>query len=274
MNRVRGHPNVCEILGWKKITTRVYALVMKYYVECSVTTSIFGNLFLTSQYMHGILSGMKHLKDRGVCHRDIARENVLWNPVTQTAVITDFDTACVSRRRGYYRNVGRDDYDAPEKTAVIKFRDGQLEDLVERRRRHRTHREYHAYTDSADIYSAGVILWMLLNNTSSSPTPDKLKSWTHKMKKKKKHRSHIELDLLSRMLEFNPRARITLEEALEHPFLNSTGMDAECRTLYDHLYTGLNIEIEIEEHSEHSEEDSEEHSEHSEEEDNSALVSN
>jgi serine/threonine protein kinase len=245
LTRVRGHPNVCEILGWKSITSKIYAVVMKYYVECSVTKGIFGNLFLTSRYMHGLLSGMLHIRNEGVCHRDIARENVMWDPVTMTAVVTDFDTACVSRPGGYFRNVGRTDYDAPEKTDVIAFREGQVEDLRERRRRHRTHREYGPYHDTADVYSAGVILWMLLNDTSSSPSPEKLKAWIKKMRKKKKHREHSELDLLNRLLETNPRHRITLEEALNHPFLHTTDMDEECEHILARVRDLAEVELEV-----------------------------
>ena len=206
-----GQSNLCQILGWAPVEGGVYAILMEYYVELDPVISTFGNLHAISKYMQDLIIGITQLKECDICHRDIAMPNVMWDPIKEKGVIIDFDTACMARPvNGYKRDVGRTNYDAPEKTAVIqrKNNNSYSKDVF----------RYKRYDERADIYSCGVIFWMLLNKTIHSPSPSKLKSWVKKVKKRKRYITYIELDLLVKMLRYDPSKRIVLEDILQHKF--------------------------------------------------------
>jgi serine/threonine protein kinase len=156
----------------------------------------------------------------------------LWDPVNCKAVITDFDTSCLSRSSGYYRRVGRENYDAPEKIAIAEKRNDEFESALcsynrkfnrqsfKRKRRSTRLSIVRPYRDNADVYSAGIIFWMLLKGKKDSPKRRTVEKWIRNAKKKGLHRDYPEINLLLKMLNPDPRYRITLEHALEHDFLN------------------------------------------------------
>lgn len=242
-NRVRGHENVCELLGWKILDSNNYAMLLRYHIQCNPVTSTNGNLTAISKYMKGLLEGLLHLKNNNVCHRDIAKDNVLWDPVACRAVITDFDNSCISRHSGYYRNVGRDNYDAPEKLKVVANRSKEFDIAwdtyhykyerhgskdVKRRykfKRHRNnnssyeHKIVRPYRDNADVYSAGIIMWMLINGEPESPERKVVDKWLRRVKRKRLHRDYPEIDLLISLLAEHPKNRISIEDALNHSFI-------------------------------------------------------
>jgi len=220
MKKLRGHPNVGNILGWCSVDEKHYALVMDFYMNCDVITCSQGNLFLVSKIMKSILTGLAHIHHCKITHRDLAKDNILWNPVKEEAVIIDFDTSCFYRPQGYFRDVGRDKYDAPEKTAVIEIRRKLWESS---RKKPKPKRRLKAYNEKADVYSLGVLFWMLINNRHHSPSPYKLKRWIKKVKERRKAKKYPELDLLVKMLSFNPDRRISPADALNHPFIVNSG---------------------------------------------------
>ncbi len=191
MKRVAGSEFVVELLGWEKLNEDVYALLLPFYHNCEIVASTFDSHFMIARFMEGLLRGLKHLKDCGVAHRDIAPYNVMWNPVTLEVKIIDFDLACRTRSNGYRNFCGRDTYSAPEKL------NGH-------------------YYDNADVYSAGVMFWMMLTQHKHSPERKQLDNWIKKARKKYRHK--VEIDLLCKMLAFHPKDRISIEDALAHEF--------------------------------------------------------
>jgi len=219
MQHLKGHENVADILGWCPIDKRYYVIVMKYYEHCDVVTASEKNLYIVAKMMKSILTGLQYIHEKQVVHRDLAKDNILWNPITEQAVIIDFDTSCFFRPEGYFRNVGRDKYDAPEKTEVIEVRKELWKEYAETKQFPKQHKKMKAYTEKADMYSLGVLFWMLLNEKKHSPSPQKLKKWITKIKQKHKHKKYAELDLLVRMVTFDPLSRISPQDALNHPFI-------------------------------------------------------
>lgn len=231
MTRVRNHPNVAQLLGWKRVSKHSYAMLLEHYLECGLQTCFYSK-YLISEYMRGLLEGLHYLQARRVCHRDIAPQNIMWDPLRKCARIIDLDTACISRATGYMREVGRADYDAPEKYQV--FRDVKDANVDPRHIR--------PYSDIADVYSAGVIFWMLLLKVEEPPKPYKLQKWIAKAVERRRHRQYAEFDLLAKMLLPDPRKRISVQEALQHGFFQSYPADQTYLEIEDHLFTLLNYE--------------------------------
>jgi serine/threonine protein kinase len=239
MKRVRNHENIANLLGWCPIDKRHYALVMPYYESCDVILATRGNLVAIAKVMHSILTGLSFLHQSKVAHRDLSKDNILWDPVHERAVIIDFDTSCFYRPQGYFSNVGRDKYDAPEKTAVIEYRKRQKEKLQEGYETAPKHKrdEYLAvnprskhnigYTEKADVYSVGVLFYMLLYAREHSPKPESLKRKLRKLREKGHHKRFAEIDLLLKMLNYDPSLRISASEALQHPFFQYFKKDSE-----------------------------------------------
>ena len=112
--RVRGHPNVAEILGWRILSDNTYAFLMRHYVECDPRDTIRGNLCSVARYMFQIMNGIAHLHSRQVAHRDICLDNMLYNVIEERVVVNDLDLACPFRKQGYFKDVGREPYYPPE----------------------------------------------------------------------------------------------------------------------------------------------------------------
>lgn len=224
MRHLKGQKNIAEILGWCRATNKHFVIVLRHYNSADMIDASAGNLFIISKIMESIFLGVKQMHDNKVVHRDIAKSNILWNPLTDTATIIDFDNAAFYRPTGYYRNVGRDKYDSPEKTEMLEIREKLKEKMYaddKKKISHKNRKHMRAYTEKAEMYSLGVILWMLLNEKHHSPSPYKLKTWVTKMKARNKHKKYTELDLLVKLLNFDPDLRISVHEALQHPFIKN-----------------------------------------------------
>jgi serine/threonine protein kinase len=258
MHHLRNVPGVANVLGWcpvdkekglnslnslkskagQKIQkSKYFAIFMERYMNCDMIQCSQGNLVIIRKIMSSILQAVHNLHEHKVVHRDLAMDNIMWNPIKEEAVIIDFDTACFHRPQGYYRDVGRDKYDAPEKTEMLVLR-RKLYDSS--RKKPRSRKRLKSYTEKADIYSVGVIFWMLLTESTHSPDPYKLKRWVKKRKERGKHKRHAELDLLFKMLAFNAEKRPTPAEALSHAFFQEgqTEEEVKQRELYKeaHIY--------------------------------------
>lgn len=252
MLHLRGQPNVSEILGWTPVGQRHFVLVIRHYRSADMVDASHQNLFIISKMMQSTFEALKQVHDHQVVHRDVAKSNLLWNPLTDSVVIIDFDNACFFRKNGYYRDVGRDRYDAPEKTEMLEMRRKLKEKLDESRKKRlpssKIKKRMQAYHESADVYSLGVLMWMLLNGEKHSPSPRKLKEWVAKVKQRNRHKKYAEIDLLVRLLNFDPDRRITLAEALEHPFISKrpTQPDSDYANMKAYLFKKLDMEEECE----------------------------
>jgi len=245
MYKLRNQPNLAQMLGWCNVDKRRYCFIMNYYENCDLITASHGNLYIISKMMKGMLEGLKNMHNCGVVHRDLAKDNVLYDPIKEEITIIDFDTAAPMREK-YYRDLGRVKYDSFEKTATLE----QGEKLWKAKRKAKekgkeVKKERRVfYTYKSDVYSLGVIFWMLLLQEKHSPVPKDLKKWVKKVWEKKKHHKHPELDLLVKMLSYDPAMRISTEEALKHPFIsNPPPMNPEYKHMKVYLCKMMELDV-------------------------------
>lgn len=186
-------------------------------------------------FIYQILRGLKYIHSANVLHRDLKPANILVNANCDLK-ITDFGLARVSELN--------DDSDfLSEYVATRWYRPPEV--LL----------NYNTYGPALDVWSVGCILAemilrrpllpgentlnqiALIVNLLGSPTEEDLeecptqnaKKYIQSLGEKKKmpwkaiFRGKFfideELDLLDRMLTWDPRKRITVDEALEHPFV-------------------------------------------------------
>jgi len=160
-------------------------------------------------YLVQLLTGLKACHDVGVVHRDIKPQNLLLDDRYQLK-IADFGLSFLSKQHKDARDLlksccGTPGYQAPE---LIK---GEW------------------YTKACDIFSCGVVLFILLTGY-----PPFRKAWKHdkyyralcedKSADFWKNHSGVKLDkaskqLITGMLAYRGRERLTLEECLQHKWV-------------------------------------------------------
>uniref|UniRef100_A0A8D3DVH7 Mitogen-activated protein kinase n=1 Tax=Scophthalmus maximus TaxID=52904 RepID=A0A8D3DVH7_SCOMX len=141
-------------------------------------------------FLYQILRGLKYIHSANVLHRDLKPSNLLIN-TTCDLKICDFGLARIADpehdHTGFLTEyVATRWYRAPEIMLNSK-----------------------GYSKSIDIWSVGCILAEMLSNKPIFPGKHYLDQLNH----------ILALDLLGRMLTFNPIKRISVEEALAHPYL-------------------------------------------------------
>ena len=179
-----------------------------------------------------ILSALNYMDSKKIMHRDLKPDNMILLKKTSlskcTLKLVDFGLATVHDIDEYlYKRCGTPGFVAPE---VINAPNNQ---------------NIH-YTPKCDVFSAGVILYILL--TEKSPFDGK--SFREILQKNKKcniNFKHSALDssspatdLVKKMLEKDPKIRISAGEALEHPFMKM--IDTSQPSDFDDVVLHENVE--------------------------------
>ena len=161
-----------------------------------------------------ILSGLAYLHSNNVAHRDLKLENIMISDIEYVKIkkekyfdikIIDFGTARIFDKNKIGKAiVGSCYYIAPE---VLKKN----------------------YNIECDLWSAGVILYMLLvgippfDGSTDSQIISKVKKGIFNKKPKKYINASNEIkDLISKLLIYDPKKRLTAIQALQHPWFNVT----------------------------------------------------
>ncbi|KAI8349469.1 kinase-like domain-containing protein [Choanephora cucurbitarum] len=241
--RLMSHPNVCGIKAYfysqgdtKK--DEVYLnLVMEYVPETVYRVTRHYTkikqavpMLIVKLYMYQLFRSLAYSHTLGICHRDIKPQNLLVHPVTGVLKLCDFGSAKILVEGGM--NV-----------AYICSRYYRAPELIF---------GASCYTCSIDIWSAGCVMGELLLGQPLFPgesgidqlveiikvlgTPTKEQILTmnpnytdHKFPSIKPHplskvfRSRTPpeaIDLLSHILQYDPKQRPTASEAMVHPFFD------------------------------------------------------
>ncbi|KAM7541228.1 hypothetical protein Aperf_G00000031286 [Anoplocephala perfoliata] len=181
-----------------------------------------------------MLMATKYLHDNGITHRDLKPENILLSGNSNRCLIkvTDFGLSKIVNENTMLRTFcGTPTYLAPE--VLTTAGSG-------------------SYTPAIDVWSLGVILYVCL--VGYPPFTDERKDFDLKTQIIQGHYdfpdrfwrgvSEDAKDLIKRLMCVDPQKRITLEEALLHPWLNDISMRKELADLvktagYDDIVDGI-----------------------------------
>jgi len=162
-------------------------------------------------YFIQMMKGVKACHDVGVCHRDIKPQNLLLDGRYQLK-ITDFGLSFISKEKDRLDGV-------QIKTSYVGTRGYQAPELLKGEK----------YTKSCDIFSCGVVLFILLAGYPPFEQAWREDKWYKPMCEMdseafwRKH-SNAKLgkdcrELLTGMLAYRARNRLTLEECLKHKWV-------------------------------------------------------
>ena len=158
--------------------------------------------------MTGILKAVSYLHSRSIVHRDLKPENILLvhADCDTEAKITDFGLAKRTTSEGLKTFCGTPQYFAPE---VLKRRNTKMG----------TGR----YGREADMWSIGVILYILLSGTppfNEDTLFQQIQAAKYSFEGEEwEGVSDSAKDLVSRLLTSSPTARLKVDQALHHPWL-------------------------------------------------------
>jgi serine/threonine protein kinase len=156
--------------------------------------------------MYQILSAVSHMHERGIVHRDLKPENILFETTDEDSPVKIIDFG-LSRRhnevvdRPMSSLVGSPYYVAPE---VLRKR----------------------YDRSCDLWSVGVISYILLSGYP--PFNGATNRETHESVLRGRYEFHTgdwkdispeAMDFVRRLLQMDPRRRMTAHQALSHPWI-------------------------------------------------------
>jgi serine/threonine protein kinase len=232
--RKLNHPNITKIL--EMFEDEKYILIIMEYING-------GNLFsfvkkrrklnekISKFLFKQIILGIKHIHSQNIVHRDVKLENILID-LNNTIKICDFGIGRIlsSPDELLHDQCGTPMYMAPEILSCSK------------------EKGYKGFP--VDIWSAGIALYIMLSGTLPFSIKDDIDSFVDENDFKKKKNlalrqaiiynepkkiekiSDKARDLLHGLLNKDPNKRLTCDEILNHPWLNSDDINNQ-----HHLFT-------------------------------------
>jgi calcium-dependent protein kinase len=198
------HNNIVQFLGYKETTSHLF--IKMEYIGGGTLNSLLKGKNLTEEeasiIIKHLLQAISYLHIMDIIHRDIKPENIMLKESDNlySLKLIDFGLSAHDYERTSLR-CGTLLYMSPE----------QLEKK--------------SYKKSIDLWSCGVLMYMLLNENNhpvyvegmtSSDFMNRMKSFKYLFLKKV---SAMAKDLLSHFLEVNPNRRYTVEKSLKHPWI-------------------------------------------------------
>src|SRR5919199_1835246 len=150
LDRVR-HPNVINRLGHGTaidLAGQTFHYLVLEYLSGGTMADLCRHSPLSIEqtlfYLDQVCAGLQHAHERGVIHRDIKPQNLLFTADRQTVKIADFGVAKIETGEGGITRVGTDVYAAPEHHPLLQT--GPLDP-------HTTDQGARILTPAADVYS-------------------------------------------------------------------------------------------------------------------------
>ena len=227
------HPNIVKFYGHTESSTHFY-IKMEYIKYGNLKQWMESQKKITEEeasiIISKILSAVSYLHSNRICHRDIKPENIMLSAENDLNSIKLIDFGLSVEN---FENLSNNDYCG---TYVY-----MAPEEIERK----------SYYISIDIWSIGILMYMLLNN-GKHPFYDESEKLTkeeyiYKIKNKKnlifKNKiSYMAKHLLKKLLEPNQGRRYTANQALKHPWITRNFDDEIPLTYSDILLNKNNIQ--------------------------------
>jgi calcium/calmodulin-dependent protein kinase I len=219
LKRIR-HPNIVAYYDYMETKDRLYIITER--LEGGELFDYISNNGpltedLACQILYGVFSAVAYLHERGVVHRDIKAENLIFfrDSYNQVSLkLIDFGFSTIVDRQAAGTFLGTGGYIAPE---IRQNKD---------------------YTTSVDMWSLGVLLYCSLSarlpfGISLDTLPDEIDACrqTFDLQFPQKLFGRVSapcIRLITQLLEVDPARRLSASEALHHPWVSDVGM-AVCR---------------------------------------------
>jgi calcium/calmodulin-dependent protein kinase I len=208
------HNNIVKFYGYVETDSKLFIKMehikggtLKTFMEQKINNLNEEDIATIVKYL---LEAVNYLHSRDISHRDIKPENIMFQDFDDLTSIKLIDFGLSNQDYEdlfQYDLCGTIIYMAPE----------QL--------------EKRSYTKSVDIWSCGIVMYVLLNNGEHPVYKSKMssKEYIKKMKSFKvkcaKSISQIGLNLLHKFLESEPSKRYTIDKCLKHPWITRKKYD-------------------------------------------------
>jgi calcium-dependent protein kinase len=202
------HPNIVKIFEFYN-TPEGYFLITEYCTKGELFDEIVDKAPfsepLAAHIMYQIFSAVNYCHQSEIVHRDLKPENILIESVDENGLyhlkIIDFGTAkLLEKSKSENKVIGSSYYIAPE---VLNK----------------------SYNEKCDLWSCGVILYILLSGRapfsgdSDNLILEKIKLGKYDLNRSPFNKISAEAkDLIKKLLEMNPRRRISADNAINHPW--------------------------------------------------------